>query len=183
MYIKSLFLAFILLSIFTGCSKHYILSTASNPSEHFTPYQGSIGVEKVVVPKYLYKREIAVAKSRSEVYFLDSAVWAEDLEEGLTQRVIAFLQKKFRQPDIYPYPWGVEKNPTVKLKVNITRFIALGNTVYLEANFTIVHLKTDKTKARLFSIALPTKNDAGSIVASMDRAFGALEEAIAKALR
>ena len=172
-----------LLFLFSGCSKYYVLSTASVPTEHFTKKNRVIGVEKVVVPKYLYKREIAVAKSSSEVSFLGSAVWAEDLDQGLTQRLIAFLQKKFNQPNVYAYPWGLDKNPTLKVKVQITRFIAQGENVYLDANFRVVNMKTQVSKARLFSTVIATKEDAQSIVASMDKAFGELEEAISHGMQ
>ena len=169
--------------VFTGCNKYYVLSTASQPSVHYGKKQRVIGVEKVVVPKYLFKREIAVAKSSSEITFLGSAVWAEDLDYGLTQRLIAFLQKKFNQPNVYAYPWGLNTNPTVKVKVQITRFIAEGDKVYLDANWRVFNMKTGQRKAKLFSTSIATKDDAQSIVDAMDRVFGELEEAIAKGLK
>ncbi|MCF6244651.1 MAG: PqiC family protein [Sulfurovum sp.] len=168
--------------IFTGCSKYYVLSTASQPREYYPRKQRVIGVEKVVVPKYLYKREIAVAKSSSEVDFLSSGVWAEDLDQGLTQRLIAFLQKKFNQPNVYAYPWGLDKNPTIKVKLQITRFIAQDDNVYLDANVRVVNMKRHSQKARLFNIVVPTKSDAQSIVSAMDKAFAKLEKEIAKDL-
>ncbi len=169
--------------LFSGCTKYYVLSTASQPAEHFRQKNRVIGVEKVVVPKYLYKREIAVAKSNSEVRFLRSAVWAEDLDDGLTQRLIAFLQKKFNQPDVYAYPWGVDTNPALKVKVHITRFIAQGENVYLDANFRVVNMKTQVGKAKLFSTVIATKEDAQSIVAAMHKAFSELEEAISSQIQ
>jgi len=172
-----------LLFVLSGCSKYYILSTASEPKIHYTQKYKVIGVEKVIVPKYLFKREIAYAKSASEVAFVSGGVWAEDLDAGLTQRLIAFLQKKFNQPNVYAYPWGLDKNPTVKVKVNITRFIAQGDKVYLDANYRVVNIKTNSSKARLLSTSVVTSSDAQGIVASMDRAFGELEEAIAQGIK
>ena len=142
-----------------------------------------IGVEKVIVPKYLFKREIAVAKSSSQISFLPGASWAEDLDEGLTQRLIGFLQKKFNQPNVYAYPWGVDRQPATKVKVQITRFIAQGDKVYLDANWEAENMHTHQRKARLFSTTVPTSSDASSIVSAMDRAFGELEESVAKGLR
>ena len=120
----------------SGCisSNYYVLSTASQPSVIYTYKNQVIGVEKITVPKYLFKREIAVAKSASQIIFLDGAVWAEDLDAGLTHRLIGFLQKKFNQPSVFVYPWGVDKQPTIKVKVHVTRFIAQGDRVYLDAN-------------------------------------------------
>jgi cholesterol transport system auxiliary component len=179
--IKLIGLLFLLLFL-GGCSRYYILSTASQPTEIYHKKNRVIGVEKIVVPKYLYKREIAIAKSSSEVSFLGSSVWAEDLDQGLTQRLIAFLQKKFNQPDVYAYPWGVDTNPTIKVKVQITRFIFQNEKVYLDANWRVVNMQTNRHKARLFSTSIKSKDDAKSIVEAMDKAFATLEEAIAKDL-
>jgi len=169
--------------IFTGCNKYYVLSTASEPAVHYGKKQRVIGVEKVVVPKYLFKREIAVAKSSSEITFLGSAVWAEDLDYGLTQRLIAFLQKKFNQPNVHKYPWGVDKQPTKKVKVQISRFIAMGDKVYLDANWEVLNMRTGSTKARLFSTSVLTSDDASAIVSAMDKAFGELEEVVARGIK
>lgn len=165
-----------------GCvttSNYYILSTASRPAVTYTQSKKTIGVEKVMVPKYLFKREIAIAKSSSEVAFLSDGVWAEDMDEGLTQRLIGFIQKKFHQPQVYAYPWGVNTQPDIKVQVQITRYIAQGNFVYLDANWHIEDLQTHKSNAQLFSVRVPAKHNTKNIVAAMDKAFGKLEEDIA----
>ena len=169
----------------SGCisSNYYVLSTASQPSVIYTYKNQVIGVEKITVPKYLFKREIAVAKSASQIIFLDGAVWAEDLDAGLTHRLIGFLQKKFNQPSVYAYPWGVERQPSVKVNVDVTRFIAQGDKVYLDANWEVVSIATQKRKVGLFSTTVSTKSDASSIVNAMDKAFGELEEEVAKGVK
>jgi cholesterol transport system auxiliary component len=173
---------FILLN---GCftNNYYVLSTASQPTQHYARNNRVIGVEKVIVPKYLFKREIAVAQSASHIDFLSGAVWAEDLDAGLTQRLIGFLQKKFNQPNVFAYPWGVNTQPGVKIKVQITRFIAQGERVYLDANWEAENMHTHTRKARLFSTSVATNSDASSIVDAMDRAFGELERDVAKGIR
>ena len=170
----------------SGCtfsSNYYVLSISKQPSVTYEQTKRSIGVEKVTVPKYLFKRELAVAKSSSQVAFLSGAVWAEDMDEGLTNRLIGFLQKKFQQPRVYPYPWGVSDQPGLKIKVQISRFIAQGNKIYLDANWEIEDMKSHKKIARLFNTSVMTKSDATSIVDAMDRAFGELEEKVAKGVK
>jgi len=178
-------LIFITLLGLSGCvsSNYYVLSTASQPSVTYTHKSRVIGVEKITVPKYLFKREIAVAKSASQIIFLDGAVWAEDLDAGLTHRLIGFLQKKFNQPSVYAYPWGTDKQPSIKVKVHVTRFIAQGERVYLDANWEVENMKSHRRSAKLFSTTVPTKNDASSIVDAMDRAFGKLEEDVARGIK
>jgi cholesterol transport system auxiliary component len=174
------------MSFLVGCGtskSYYVLSVASQPSSVYKSRHKVIGVEKITVPGYLYKREIAIAKSTSQITLLGNAVWGEDLDEGLTNRLISFLQKKFREPSVYAYPWNMNKVPTLKVKVQITRFIAQGDRVYLDANWEIENLHTGKRKARLFSTTVQTKNDAQNIVLSMDKAFRQLEESIALGIK
>jgi len=156
----------------SGCisSNYYVLSTASQPSVTYAYKNQVIGVEKITVPKYLFKREIAVAKSASQIIFLDGAVWAEDLDAGLTHRLIGFLQKKFNQPSVF-------------VKVHVTRFIAQGDRVYLDANWEVENMRSHRRSAKLFSTIVPTKSDASSIVDAMDRAFGKLEEDVARGVK
>ena len=177
---------FTLMSILTltGCfsSNYYVLSNPSLPTHTYSYSNMRIGVEKVTVPSYLFKRDIAVAQNNSQIRLLPSATWGEDLETGLTHRLITFLQKKFNQPNVYKYPWGVEKQPTKKVKVQISRFIAMGDRVYLDANWEVVNMRSGATKARLFSTTVPTTSDAAAIVSAMDMAFAELEETIAKGI-
>ena len=175
----------LLLLALAGCgtSSYYILSTAPQPATTYRHLSGAIGVEKVVVPKYLFQREIAVARSNSQVTFLSGASWAEDIDEGLTQRLISYLQKKFNQPEVYSYPWDVSSQPKVKVKVQISRFIAQGERVYLDASIQLENMQTGKRKARLFSTSVPSGSSASGIVDAMDKAFGRIEEQVAKGIR
>ncbi len=178
-----IFLILIALLVLNGCvssSNYYVLSQAPQPTVSYANKSRIIGVEKVTVPAYLYKREIAVAKTSSQISLLSGAVWGEDLDAGLTQRLISFLQKKFHQPSVYAYPWGLDREASVKVNVDITRFIAQGDRVYLDANWEVVHISSKRRKNGLFSTSVATKSDAVSIVSAMDRAFGELEEVVAK---
>ena len=182
---KTLFILMALLG-FSGCvtsSSYYVLSVAHQPTTVYAYNNRTIGVEKVTVPEYLYKREIAVAKTSSQITLLSGAVWGEDLDTGLTQRLISFLQKKFKQPSVYAYPWGIDRQPGIKVNVAITRFIAQGDKVYLDANWEVMNVSTHKRKAKLFNTSVSTSSDAGSIVDAMDRAFGQLEEDVARGVK
>lgn len=167
-----------------GCisSHYYILSTPSTPKKSYTQKQMRLGVEKVTLPKYLFKREIAIAKSNQEIVFLSNGTWAEDLEEGLTLRLIGFLQKKFNQPNIYTYPWGSTIQPRRTIHLTISRFIAQNNKVFLDASWEIHHLKTEQHTSKLFSISLPTNMDTPDIIATMHHAFSHLEKKVSESL-
>ena len=185
MHFLKLLIPTLLILLLSGCmsGQYYVLSNASTPSKTYAYKSERIGVEKVTVPEYLFKRELAVAKSSSQIVFLSDGTWAEDLNAGLTQRLISFLQKKFNQPHVYAYPWGIDKQPSKKVKVTISRFIAQGKRVYLDANWEVENLRTGRSKARLFSTTVATSSSAKSIVSSMDKAFGELEEVVAQGVR
>jgi len=170
------------LSACGGSGQYYVLSLSSYPAQAYVSHDLTIGVEKVSVPAYLYKREIAVATSSSQINLLSGAKWGEDLDTGLTNRLVAFLQKKFHQPNVYEYPWGVENQPSIVVSVHITRFIAQGDKVYLDATWRIKNLKTKKYYAKLFSTTVATSSDAKSIVSSMDKALSELEERLASSI-
>jgi len=176
-------LSITLLLLLEGCfsSRYYILSMPSTPKTHATLLQNeTIGVEKVTVPKYLFKREIAHLKEGMEVLFYPSDMWAEDMDNGLTQRLIAFLQKKFQHPQVYAYPWGLDENPDIKIKVQVTRFIEERGRVYLDANWEISSMKEKRRMAKLFSHSLPSPSDASSVVETMNRLFASFEEDLAR---
>ena len=181
-----IFLTITALFILNGCvgsTNYYVLSIPSQPSVVYTKQNKIIGVEKVTLPAYLFKRQIAIAKSASQIGFMSGSEWGEDLDEGLTNRLIAFLQKKFREPRVYAYPWQTDKVPTQRVKVNITRFIAYGNRVYLDANWEIID-RSGRSKSRLFSTSVGTKSgNVASIVSSMDVAFRQFEESVASGIR
>jgi len=186
MFYKKLLLPIVVTFSLSGCfsNHYYVLSTASQPTHTYKQNHMSIGVEKVTVPQYLFKREIAVAKSDSEVSFVSDGTWAEDMDAGLTTRLISFLQKKFNQPKVHLYPWDLDKQPSKKVKVSISRFIAQNGQVYLDATWEVENMKTQHKKARLFHTAIQTKSmNTTDIVTAMNRVFRELEEAIAQGVR
>ncbi|SFV68569.1 hypothetical protein MNB_SV-3-1323 [hydrothermal vent metagenome] len=166
----------------SGTKSYYVLSMSPQPQKIYPLKKRVIGVEKVTVPAYLYKREIAIADSPSHIVLLESAKWGEDLDNGLTNRLIGYLQKKFNQPDVYHYPWGIDKQPDIKVSVHITRFISQKHYVYLDATWSIVNIKTKKRISHLFSTKVATTSEIQTIVNAMDRAFMQFEETVAQGL-
>ena len=180
---------FTLLALFglTGCifsaKSYYLLSVVPNPMQRYYKKPKMVGVEKITIPAYLYKREIAIANSTNEIELLNNALWGEDLDEGLTHRVIVFLQKKFQNPEVYAYPWGMDKQPNMKVTIQISRFIAQEKFVYLDASWRIEKMQTHKSSAKIFQTKVATSLDTQNIVSSMNSAFGELEEALAIDIR
>ncbi len=183
---RTAFFTLFLMLLLGGCAgsgNYYILSNPSQPS-HVRQMHTSIGVETVTVPKYLFKRDLAVAKSSNHIVFLSGAQWAEDMDEGLTRRVVSYLQHALHNPDVHAYPWGVEQQPKRILNIAISRFIAQNGKVYLDASWSLEDTQSGRTTSHLFSTVVETGgSDAEHIVTAMDRAFGRLEASIAHSFR
>jgi len=67
--------------------------------------------------------------------------------------------------------------------VQVTRFIAQGESVYLDANWEVRDMRTDKRILKLFNTTVPTQADAASIVDAMNKAFSQLEEDVARGVK
>jgi len=176
-------ISFVVVLLMLGCSSTakdlYLISTVKEPVKHYEAKGMDIGVEQVIIPRYLERREISAAKSANQLYLLDGAMWAENLDVGLTNRLISFLQKKFQQPSVYQYPWDINRSNGLKIKLQVTRFIAQGQNLYLEANWEVASLDSDKRMTKLFSTVVATGPTAEEIVNSMNEAFAELEQQIA----
>ena len=178
-----LFLTAVLL-ILSGCgsSKYFMLTEPPSVDKHYNHKLEVVGVEKISLPGYMKQGKVAKQISSNQIDYLDDANWLEDMEESLTKRLIVTIQKDFNTPSIYAYPWGLSKQSSIKVQVRINKFIAYGDSVYLDANYEIMHLKSDKKYSKLFNTKVSTKGDALSIVSSMNIAFSRLSKSIADGL-
>jgi len=177
-----LFLIAVLL-ILSGCgsSKYFMLTEPPSVNKHYNHKLGVVGVEKISLPEYMKQGKVAKQISSTQIDYLDDN-WLEDMEESLTKRLIVAIQKGFNTPSVYAYPWGLSKQSSIKVHVRINKFIAYGDSVYLDANYEIMHLKSDKKYSKLFNTRVATKGDTPSIVSSMNIAFSRLSKSITDGL-
>lgn len=169
----------------TGCGKsgYYVLSTASHPEKTYNKPNLSIGLQNVELPEYLDKRKLTYATSESRIMQLDNVFWAEDLDVGLKHRLISFLQKKFKKPEVFLFPWGSDSIPDVKINVHINRFLAQNGKVYLDGSWVLIYKEEKKSQAHMFVKSLPIVSDEPTvIVEGMHKVFTQFEEAVADSL-
>lgn len=169
------------LLLMTGCSSsssNYMLTAPTTGKRELKKQLPIVGVEKITLPEYMKRGKVAVQLSPTRIHYSASDEWLEDMEESLTRQLIFTLQKSFRHPAVYSYPWGLSKPAGLRIKVSISRFIAYGNTVYLEANWKITDTRKEKVYSRLFSTKVPCKREIPSVVAAMNKAFGKMSYAI-----
>jgi uncharacterized lipoprotein YmbA len=164
----------ILLLLSVGCgatSNHFVIAQPTTTPKHHTKSLPTIGVEKITLPEYLQQSKIVIQLSPTQLRYKESDRWAGDMETSLTNELISTIQRSFDHPYVYAYPWNLSKQAGVKVKVTISRFIAYGSSVYLDANWEIYNIQTQKSNSRLFSIKVATSAETSSIVASMSKAF------------
>ena len=174
----------VLALILAGCgtaSRQYLL--AVNPTSVSTASKRSvqIGVDKIAVPGYLEESQIATQKSAGEISYRDE-IWAVPTAKALTNTLIRALQKKFSNPNVYLFPWDVEKENGIRVKVTINQFIYSHGMVSLEATYFIKRIGSSRKRSYMFSASIPSVSDTAAIVQAMDAAFGRLIEEIGQRL-
>ncbi len=171
----------LMLLVLSGCvgSTHYYMLTGPTAiGKHYTKHLPVIGIEKISLPEYMLRGEVATQLSSTQIHYSASDEWVEDMEDSLTQQLIAAIQKSFNHPNVYAYPWGLSKQAGIKIKISISRFISYGDFVYLDATWKINDLRRGKEYSRLFSVKVPSGKDTASVVAGMNVAFGRLAQGI-----
>ncbi len=163
-----------------GSSTQYLLTTP-NPSAHYSRSLPVIGVEKIVLPEYMQKGKLATQRTSTQIVYSGSSQWAGEMDESLTKELISYIQKSFNHPGVYGYPWDISQSAGIKIRVNISRFIAYGSKVYLDASWEMVRSSGGRSSG-LFSVALPTGTGDAAVVDTMNQAYARLCEAVAARL-
>ena len=167
-----------------GCgtaSRQYLLSADTAGSTHGTKRSVQIGVDKVTVPGYMEESRIAIEKPGGEISYRDEG-WAVPTPKALTNSLIRSLQQRFSNPNVYLFPWDVEREGGLRVKVTIQRFIYSEGRVILEANYFIKRIGSRHKRSYLFRTEVPSEKDTPAIVRAMGRAFGKLTEEIGRRL-
>lgn len=170
----------LMLLALSGCgSTHYFMLTGPTAIErHYAKRLPVIGVEKISLPEYMLRGEVATQLSPTQIHYSASDEWVEDMEDSLTQQLIAAIQKSFNHPNVYAYPWGLSKQAGIKVKISISKFISYGDFVYLDATWKINDLRRGREYNRLFSVKVPSGKNTAAVVASMNKAFGKLAQGV-----
>jgi len=121
---KMVLVGLVLLTL-SGCvsSTHYFMLTGPTATErHYAKQLPVVGIEKISLPEYMLRGEVAIQLSPTQIHYSASDEWVEDMEDSLTQQLIVAIQKSFNHPNVYAYPWGLSKQAGIKIKILISRF-------------------------------------------------------------
>ncbi len=170
--------------LLVGCSirtkSYYLLEGAKEVSGQQS-LRGSIGVENIILPHYFNQSNIALKSGENKVSFISTAHWVSDMNEQLTSVLISYLKRYFHTTNVYLFPWDVSKKVSKKVTIRIENFIYHDKAVILDASWEIASNKGGK-EAKFFHVKVPSSDNVDDIVKQMDKAFSALEQAIAKSL-
>jgi uncharacterized lipoprotein YmbA len=167
-------------TLILGCStidtNYFIFKEPSVTGSYKNKNLDVIGIEKILLPEYLRQDKIVIQTSPTQIKYLESDKWAEDMEVSLTKKLISIIQKSFNQPRVYAYPWGIATEPSIRVSVSVSRFIEYNGYVYLDGKWEIN--RKNNNRSSLFSIKIKTEKDTKSIVDNMNIAFDKLSHKI-----
>ncbi len=160
-----------------GAKQYYTLSSPHEIKKVQSDIESVIGVESIELPQYMTEGKVAILGKENQIYYLDNAIWAVNMQEDLTNALIFDLQKRLPKSHIFHYPWEGREDIDFIVRIKITHFIAYNGVVYLDAVVRV----NDRDK--IVSVQEPADmKDAAKIVASMKRAFVALEREVIRLL-
>ena len=177
----ALIVLFLMMAGCGGASKQYLLSVDMSGISRGTKSGMQIGVDKVTVPGYMEESQIAIQKPRGEISYR-SEIWAVPVEKALTSILIRSLQRKFSNPNVYLFPWDIEKERGTRVKATLNQFIYTKGTVLLEATYFIKRIGSTHKRSYMFTTQVNSSDDTASIVQAMGVAFGKLVEEIGRKL-
>jgi len=141
-------------------------------------------VDKVVLPKYLTRKEIL---SRDQDYVVSAAMfdrWAEPLETNVTSALAENLSALIRSDRVVAYPWALSEPADFGVSVQIIAFgPAPSGDVVLKALWRVVDSSGDTIVLRRshYSASRQTPDPAAT-VGAMSLALGDLSREIAATL-
>jgi len=168
-----------------GSVQQYILSQPQGSIQKIQHHIGQIGVDRVVVPAYLAGNKIPIQSAEGALTFCNAAMWATAPEKGLTNHAIAYFQKSFSTPNVYRYPWDIERKNGLRVHIALTRmvYVEKDNAVVLEASYFVETLLGHRRRSKLFSVRMPVaKGETPLIVEGMNKAFDRLLQDVARTL-
>lgn len=177
---KTFWIILVFMLLLQGCSskKHYYtLGSTSNikPTESYTK---SIAVNKVEIPKYIKDNNLVRQITPYQVMVIEDAYWLSPMQKRLTNVLIDYLQKSMNNPNVHLFPWETDKDTDKHVSVQIKRLLAYQDEVELEASYKIRDLKSNEYTTKLFSTKVATSETTNMMVASMEKAYFELLEAI-----
>ncbi len=171
-----------------GSGIHYYLLTPSSPGESISAHRHlNIGIGPIELPEYLSRPHIFTQTGKTQLKSNKQHRWAGSLEHNFTDVLATDLGMQLQKSHIEIYPWDRPGTVDRQVVVHVTRFIADGGTVYLDARWRVLDKQGDQRKvatARLQQSldSSAADDDFDAIVSLMSDLVGELAHEIAVSL-
>jgi uncharacterized protein len=191
MTVKLLLLLLLLLS---GCVTtpggdiHYYLLTPTTPAAPAPARTSlSVGIGPVELPEYLSRPYIFTQTGTTQLQSHRQHRWAGSLENNFTDTLAAEVGARLHQRHIEIYPWDRPGAVDRQVVVHVTRFIAVGRNIHLDASWQVLDRQGERrnTASARLQKNLPGRasaDDFDAIVTTMSELVGELAKRIAASL-
>ncbi|MBG7602241.1 MAG: membrane integrity-associated transporter subunit PqiC [Gammaproteobacteria bacterium] len=168
-----------------GSGIHYYLLTPSSPGESISTHRHlNIGIGPIELPEYLSRPHIFTQTGKTQLKSNKQHRWAGSLENNFTDVLATDLGLQLQKSHIEIYPWDRPRTVDRQIVVHVTRFIAEGKTVYLDARWRVLDKQGDQRKIGSARLQNSLENnvaddDFDAIVSLMSDLVGELAHEIA----
>jgi uncharacterized lipoprotein YmbA len=130
-----------------GGGIHYYLLTPSSPGESISTHRHlNIGIGPIELPEYLSRAHIFTQTGKTQLKSNKQHRWAGSLENNFTDVLATDLGMQLQKSHIEIYPWDRPRSVDRQIVVHVTRFIADGETVHLDARWRVLDKQGDQRK-------------------------------------
>ena len=171
-----------------GGDIHYYLLTPTTPAAPSSARTNlSVGIGPVELPEYLSRPYIFTQTGNTQLKSHRQHRWAGSLDNNFTDTLAAEVGLQLHQRHIEIYPWDRPGAVDRQVVVHVTRFIAVGRNVHLDASWQVLDRQGEKRGAASARLqknlpAQASADDFDAIVTAMSELVGELAERIAASL-
>jgi len=144
-----------------------------------------VGVGPITLPGYLKRTRMVTRQSDSELKYLETARWAQPLEESLKYAMVGNLSTLLWSDEVVFHPWYATLRPDYSVEVDIARFErGSDGAATLVARWIVRDGDGARLAAEAFDRVLPADSTSiASTVRAQSELIAAMSRAVADALR
>lgn len=145
----------------------------------------SVGAGPITLPGYLKRTRMVTRQSDSELKYLETARWAQPLEEALAYAMAGNLSTLLWSDEVVVHPWYATKTPDYLVEADIARFErGSDGSAALVARWIVRDPDGVRLVAGTFDRVLPADSTSiASTVEAQSQLVAAMSREIADALR
>jgi len=175
---KRLLLSLMALILASCSSKQvtYIFPDAKVSAISHTNVQ--IGVQKVKIPSYLDSEKILI-KDGIKIKELN-ANFATSPDKLLTQKAIDTLKKVLNNPNVFLYPWDIDRKKGYIVDIRVDNFLYSNGSINLKGSYYIKLSNGTTIASKNFNLSKVSSSNIDDIVVGLGELFDRVIEEIAK---